>query len=195
MNHNTLLKNFIKGRRLAEFENTLKDCPLSDITITLHDCIDLNNPNFPSETHAIMSSLLIHKGLDLNSKHAGDTALLTIAKNCHNASCIYTVMAVELIKAGADVNILDTEGKSALFHCFKSNVQPLLIQTLIDSGSDLNLRVPNNGEFSSPVPEISILACSYWNGKSFFNQLVEKGATMTNEEIDYLKSTNRPLSV
>jgi hypothetical protein len=104
-------------------------------------------------------------------------------------------MAVELIKAGADVNILDTEGKSALFHCFKSNVQPLLIQTLIDSGSDLNLRVPNNGEFSSPVPEISILACSYWNGKSFFNQLVEKGATMTNEEIDYLKSTNRPLSV
>jgi hypothetical protein len=66
MNHNTLLKNFIKGRRLAEFENTLKDCPLSDITITLHDCIDLNNPNFPSETHAIMSSLLIHKGLDLN---------------------------------------------------------------------------------------------------------------------------------
>lgn len=195
MDYNKLLKNFIKGRKLSDFENTLKDCQLSDITITLHDCIDLNNPNFPSEAHAIMNSQLIQKGLDVNIKHAGNTALLTVAQNCHNASCIYTVMAIELIKAGADVNVLDAEGESALFHCFKANVQPLLIQTLIDNGADLNLRVPNNGEYISPVPEISILAAAYWNGKSFFNQLVEKGATMTDEEIDYLKSINRPLSV
>lgn len=195
MDNNNQLKNLIKGRNTAKFEDLLKKSQLADLTITLHDCINLDNPYFPSDSHAIINSLLIQKGLDLNTKKDGNTPLLTIAQNCHNASCIYTVMAIELIKAGADVNILDSEGKSALFHCFKSNVQPLLIQTLIDHGADLNLRVPNNGDYISPVPEISILAQAYWNGSSFFNQLAEKGAKMANEEIEYLKSTGRPLSI
>ncbi len=187
MDNNNQLKNLIKGRNISKFGDILKTFQLADLTVTLHDCINLDNPYFPSDSHAIINSLLIQKGLDLNTKKNGNTPLLIIAQNCHNASCIYTVMAIELIKAGADVNILDAEGKSALFHCFKLNVQPLLIQTLIDNGADLNLRVPNNGDYISPVSEISILAQAHWNGSSFFNQLVEKGATMTDEEIQYLK--------
>ena len=190
-NRNQQIINSIKGRNYSRLEEVLNEMKLEDITISLNDCINIQNPNFPDDFHARATSLLIRKGLNVSEKRNNKTPILTVAQECHNASSIYAIIGIELIKNGANVNVLDRKRKSALFHCFKSNVHPLFTQTLIDNGADIQLRVPNNGEFNSPGAEISLLHHAYWNAPYFYKQLLEKGATMTAEEIAYLKSLGR----
>ncbi len=106
--------------------------------------------------------LLIEKVADLNMVHlsTGETALYVAAEQ-YNLVCV-----MELLKAGADVNIANKDGQTPLMVAVKKG-SISLVALLIQSGADVNV-VDNNG--MNPLALTAVHACNI--GKSKYDRLV-----------------------
>ena len=106
--------------------------------------------------------LLIEKGADLNMVHltTGETALYRAAEQS-NPLC-----AMELLKAGADVNIANNDGQTPLMVAVKRG-SISLVALLIHSGADVNV-VDNNG--MNPLALTAVHACNI--GKNSYDRMV-----------------------
>ena len=106
--------------------------------------------------------LLIERGADLNMVHltTGETALYRAAEQS-NLLC-----AMELLKAGADVNIANKDGQTPLMVAVKKG-SISLVALLIQSGADVNV-VDNNG--MNPLALTAVHACNI--GKSKYDRIV-----------------------
>lgn len=148
---------------------------------------------FPGKGYdRIVNTIANNRLVDVNETKDGKTPLTMIAEACHNSTGIYALMVESLLDAGADPNKTDSLGWSALAYVInKHNVSPVIIQKLIDAGSDLNLIVESDDFIG--INKRSILGMAYYNSKDFFAQLKEKGATMTTAEIEELQKRGYPL--
>ena len=103
--------------------------------------------------------LLIEKGADLNMVHltTGATALYRAAEQ------YYPVCVMELLKAGADVNIANNDGQTPLMVAVKRG-SISLVALLIHYGADVNV-VDNNG-----MNPLALTACNI--GKNSYDRMV-----------------------
>jgi ankyrin repeat protein len=77
--------------------------------------------------------------LDLEQRnHLGETALMLAANNFY--------FVTELIKAGSDLDAVDLQGNTALFHCARFN-NKATAQLLLDNNCDSNITNNNNMDF------------------------------------------------
>ncbi|WP_420574506.1 hypothetical protein [Kordia sp.] len=191
---NNAIKRAVKKKNVPELRKLVDSIELSNIRVPFHIAVNTDDQWFPLKGYVDMIEILGDKGLDVNIKRNGKPPLNLIASKGQGTGYleVYAYIGVYLLLHGADVKLLDNKGKSALFHALTGCNEPNFVEALIDAGSDVNLVVPNNGQYTSPC-DISILGQAYWNGHQFFDLLVERGAKMTEDEINYLKSINRPL--
>jgi Ankyrin repeat len=160
---------------------------------SIHVALNFDDAWFPAKGYdRVVDIMANNRFMDLNEPKDGKTPLILIAEACHNSTGTYALMVDSLLSGGADPNRTDEQGWSALAYVInKGNVSPDIIQGLIDAGADLNLVVESD-DFMG-INRRSILGMAYYNGKEFFGKLKEKGAKMTDDEIDELKDRGYPL--
>lgn len=165
----------------------LMNAVTKDNAPSIYLALNFNDSWFPEKGYdKIVAIFAQNKFIDLNETTDGKTPLTMIAEACHNATDIYARIVESLLDGGADANKTDSEGWSALAYVInKHGVSPAIIQKLIDAGSDLNLVVESDNFMG--INERSILGMAYYNSKDFFAQLKEKGAAMTDDEIEELQ--------
>jgi len=126
-----------------------------------------------SNDYRKMLTALIRLGANVNARHtvSMDTPLIY--------SCMrnYIECAHLLIRGGADINLQDRNGNSALMHVCKMNNQPkkriAIAKMLIDMGADINL-VNNSGKKAWKIVEESKAEPRY---KTAMSELIEKEVT------------------
>ena len=107
-----------------------------DQTMSLIDAIEEENYEFADQ--------LITNGCDLNETDLyGDTPLMLLLQKLQKHK-IRLELITKLMDAGADVNIKDCGGYTALFCAVIINNKIYTVRMLIDAGADVNIKF-NNG--------------------------------------------------
>lgn len=183
--HNELT-SAIDDRNFNEIKE-LMNAVTKDNTPSIYLALNFEDSWFPEKGYDRIVDIMANNGLvDPNETKDGKTPLTVIAEACHNATAIYAQIVESLLNGGADPNKTDSLGWSALAYTInKHGVSPTIIQKLIDAGSDLNLVVESDDFIG--LNKRSILGMAYYNNKDFFAQLKEKGATMTDAEVEELQ--------
>lgn len=180
------LASAIDNKDFNEIE-ALMNAVTKDNVPSIYLALNFEDAWFPGKGYdRIVNTMANTKLVDVNETKEGKTPLIMIAEACHNSTGVYALMVESLLDAGADPNKTDSLGWSALAYVInKHNVSPVIIQKLINTGSDLNLVVESDDFIG--INKRSILGMAYYNSKDFFAQLKEKGATMTTAEIEELE--------
>ncbi|MEO4006504.1 MULTISPECIES: hypothetical protein [unclassified Flavobacterium] len=188
------LTSAIDDRDFNEIQ-TLMSAVTKDNAPSIYLALNFEDSWFPEKGYdRIIDSMAHNQFVDLNETKDGKTPLTMIAEACHNATAIYARIVESLLNGGADANKTDHLGWSALAYTInKHGVSPTIIQKLIDAGSNLNLVVESDDFIG--LNERSILGMAYYNNKDFFAQLKEKGAVMTDEEIEELQDRGYSLEL
>lgn len=186
------LASAIDNNDFIEIER-LMNAVTKDNVPSIYLALNFDDAWFPGKGYdRIVNTMANNRLVDVNETKDGKTPLIMIAEACHNSTGIYALMVELLLDAGADPSKTDNLGWSALAYVInKHNVSPVIIQKLIDTGSDLNLVVESDDFIG--INKRSILGMAYYNSKDFFAQLKEKGATMTTAEIEELQKRDYPL--
>lgn len=186
------LASAIDNKDFIEIER-LMNAVTKDNVPSIYLALNFDDAWFPGKGYdRIVNTMVNNRLVDVNEIKDGKTPLIMIAEACHNSTGIYALMVESLLDAGADPSKTDNLGWSALAYVInKHNVSPVIIQKLIDTGSDLNLVVESDDFIG--INKRSILGMAYYNSKDFFAQLKEKGATMTTAEIEELQKRDYPL--
>jgi hypothetical protein len=189
--HNKLA-SAIDNKDFIEIEGLMNFVTIDNVP-SIYLALNFEDAWFPGKGYdRIVNTMANNRLVDVNETKEGKTPLIMIAEACHNSTGIYALMVESLLDAGADPNKTDSLGWSALAYVInKHNVSPVIIQKLIDAGSDLNLVVESDDFIG--INKRSILGMAYYNSKDFFAQLKEKGASMTTAEIEELQKRGYPL--
>lgn len=86
---------------------------------------------------------LISEGVNVNTMIQGNTALMLIIKSKYIPRQVRQQLTQQLLAAGADPNIKDRNGETALMHAVRGG-HPSIVQNLIAKGADLSATTYNS---------------------------------------------------
>lgn len=115
-------------------------------------------------------SLLLEYGADINVKDADGYSPLMIAVNQRNVELIKF-----LLQHGANINELTKDGKNVLFYAYANHASEEIIQILLDSDIDVNLKDKNDN--------LMLIDAIKDNNIAFVNSLISKKADVNLTDI------------